>query len=326
MTSNSGSKKRSGPSRAARRVGRLLALVPYVLEHPGTEITELVTLFGGSERELLADLDMLFVTGMPPYGPSDLVGVDIDDGRVWISMADHFARPLRLTRNEALAIYLRGRAAMEVGGPVETPALRSALAKLEQELGDETIGRLAAVVEAGDGRGAAGDPDVLARLRHAVETHERVRIEYYTASRDEVGERTIDPERLFSQIGWWYLIAWDIEAGDERTFRVDRVRTAIATGETFEPRDLPQPEVIPPQGPVEISLLLAPAARWVAETYDADATEEPDGRLAATIRVAHLPWAAKLVLRLGDEAEVVSPPELGDLVREQAATALKRYT
>ncbi len=49
------------------------------------------------------------MSGLPPYGPGDLIDVDVDeDDRIWISMADHFSRPLHLTRSEALALYLRG--------------------------------------------------------------------------------------------------------------------------------------------------------------------------------------------------------------------------
>jgi len=77
---------------------RLLVLVPYLVKHPGTELSEITRLFGVREDELTSDLNLLFVSGLPPYGPGDLIGVAIEDGRVWIEMADYFARPLRLTR------------------------------------------------------------------------------------------------------------------------------------------------------------------------------------------------------------------------------------
>ena len=98
-------------SKTSERLRRLLVVAPYLIQHPGTRVDEAARLFGLAEQELLDDLGLLFVSGLPPYGPGDLVDVDVQDGRIWISMADYFSRPLRLTRSEALALYLRGTVA-----------------------------------------------------------------------------------------------------------------------------------------------------------------------------------------------------------------------
>src|SRR3989454_11984568 len=111
-------------------------MVPYLVQHPGTELADVTRLFGVSEDALLDDLNLLFLAGLPPYGPGDLIDVDIDDdGRVWIDMADYFGRPLRLTRSEALALYLRGKELLGAPGLPEAEALGSALTKLEDRLG-----------------------------------------------------------------------------------------------------------------------------------------------------------------------------------------------
>ncbi|HEY2965106.1 MAG TPA: WYL domain-containing protein, partial [Actinomycetota bacterium] len=89
---------RKAPEKASERLRRLLTVVPYLVRNQGTRVAEAADLFGMSEPDLLADLDLLFVSGLPPYGPGDLIDVDIQDGRIWIGMADYFARPLRLTR------------------------------------------------------------------------------------------------------------------------------------------------------------------------------------------------------------------------------------
>src|SRR4029450_12851993 len=86
------------PERASERLRRLLTVVPYLVRNQGTRVAEAADLFGMSEPELLAGPGLLFVSGLPPYGPGDLIDVDIQDGRIWIGMADYFARPLRLTR------------------------------------------------------------------------------------------------------------------------------------------------------------------------------------------------------------------------------------
>src|SRR5262249_228714 len=95
----------------AERLGRMLVIVPYLVQHPGTSLEAASTIFEVPQDQLRRDLDLLFMSGLPPYGPGDLIDVDVDeDGNVWISMADHFARPLRLPRPEALAASRRAAA------------------------------------------------------------------------------------------------------------------------------------------------------------------------------------------------------------------------
>jgi proteasome accessory factor C len=312
------------PSRTAERLRRLLAVVPYVVRHPGTPIDELSTLFDTSEQEVLADLNLLFLTGLPPYGPGDLIEVDVDDdGRVWIRMAEYFSRPVRLTRSEAMALYLRGTEVLGSAGVHEAEALRSALDKIAQSLGPEALGELR--VEVGDG---GGPPGHLEAVRRAVADRERLDIDYYSATRDEVTARRIDPEQVFSAIGNWYVAAWDEAAGGERLFRVDRIRDVRPTGEPFEPRGLAGQGRDLYTGSIEdltVRLRLAPGARWVAEYYQAERVREKDGKLEVALPTKDLAWVAKLILRLRGEAEILEPEDLRDRVRHLADRTLSRY-
>ncbi|CAN5160147.1 YafY family protein [soil metagenome] len=314
------------PARAAERLKRLLVVVPYVVRHPGTPVADLSSLFGVPEGELLDDLNLLFVSGLPPYGPGDLIDVQVEEGRVWIDMAEYFSRPVRLSRSEALALYLRGKALLGAPGLEEAPLLASALAKLEEGLGQETLGSLAGLVQVGTGGHVA---EALAAVRGAVESQERLSIEYYSAARDDLSVRKIDPEHVFSAIGNWYVVAWDHQSDEERLFRVDRMRSAEPTGETFVPRGLAglgRPLYSRSDRDVSVRLLLGPAARWVAEYYATErALERDDGALEVTMPVKDLPWVAKLILRLGGEAKVLGPPELESMVRETAAATLALY-
>jgi proteasome accessory factor C len=312
------------PSRTAERLRRLLAVVPYVVRNPGTPVTELSRLFSVDEQEMLADLNMLFMTGLPPYGPGDLVEVDVDDeGRVWIRMADHFSHPVRLTRAEAVALYLRGTELLGAPGLAEAEALRSALAKIADRLGRETLGELR--VEVGSPEGRAGP---LAAVRRAVEARERIEIDHYSAARDAVTTRRIDPEHVFSALGNWYVVAWDHLADAERMFRVDRIREVRATGEPFEPRGLlGQGRELYTPGAEDraVRLRLGPGARWVAEYYRVDRAVERDGALEVTLPTKDLTWVAKLLLRLRGEARVLDPPELAEAARDLAEETLAGY-
>ncbi|MGH2573348.1 MAG: helix-turn-helix transcriptional regulator [Actinomycetota bacterium] len=312
--------------KASDRLRRLLVVVPYVVQHPGTPLEEISRLFGVGESELLEDLNLLFVSGLPPYGPGDLIDVQVEEGRVWIGMADYFSRPVRLTRSEALALYLKGKALLGAPGLEEAPALASALDKIEKGLGRDALAGLSGRVAVGDGGGSA---DALAAVRVAVERRERVQIEYYTASRDELTVRRIDPEHVFSAIGNWYVVAWDELADGERLFRVDRIRSVAQTGEAFDPRGLlgaGRPLYTRSDQDIPVRLLLGPSARWVAEYYEAErVVPKEDGRLEVTLPVKVLPWVAKLVLRLGGGAQALDPPQLVDMVGETARETLALY-
>jgi proteasome accessory factor C len=312
------------PSRTAERLRRLLAVVPYVVRHPGTPVEELSRLFAVDERELLADLNLLFLTGLPPYGPGDLVEVDVDDdSRVWIRMADHFSRPVRLTRGEALALYLRGTELLGAPGLSEAEALRSALDKLAATLGREALADLH--VEIGH---SAGEPGALAEVRRAVTARERIEIDHYSAARDAVTTRRIDPEHVFSALGNWYVVAWDHLADAERMFRIDRIREARPTGETFQSRGLlGQGRELYTAGPqdIPVRLRLGPGARWVAEYYQVERAVERDGFVEVTLPTKDLAWMAKLLLRLRGEAEVLDPPELVRAAKALAQETLGLY-
>jgi len=303
----------------------MLVIVPYVVQHPGAELSDVSRVFGVPVDELRADLMLLFMAGLPPYGPGDLIDVDLDEDRISITMADQFSRPLRLTRSEGLALYLRGNELLTTPGLPEAPALKAALAKLATGLGRETIGEAARIeiAEAGTPTGPLDD------LRAAARDRARIRIEYFAHSSGEWSVRDIDPEEVFSSRGSWYVAAWDVTNRGERLFRADRIREAVRTGETFTPRGLAgagRPLYTLTDEDVSVRLRLRPEARWVAEYYTVtETTERDDGSLEVTLPSKRLRWVAGLLLQLGGAAEILDPPDLRERARDLAERTLDRY-
>lgn len=307
------------------RVRRMLSLVPYVVNHPGAQLEELSRLFGASDRELRRDLNLLFLTGVPPYGPGDLIDVEIEDERVWIRMAGHLERPQTLTLPEAAALYVRGKALEGTPGYPDAPALTSALRKIEDALGEEALGELRGRVESVHAPPAG---EVLEVVWRAVKEHKVLDIDYFAQSKDELTRRAVEPEKIYSALGHWYLVAWDDAAGGERLFRVDRIRSASTTGDLFEPRGLEgpgRPLYSESESDIHVRLLLHPGARWVAEYYEVGSSVERDGDLETVIPTRSLAWLAKLLVRLGPEAEILDPPELKHQVRDLAHRTLALY-
>jgi predicted DNA-binding transcriptional regulator YafY len=132
---------RTPDTSAAGRLQRLLALVPWVLDHPGATVDEVCERFEMTREMLIADLELLYVTGVPPYGPGDLMEAWVDGDKVHIGFADWFARAPRLTWREAAGLYLAGRALDTLPEVAEQGALARALAKLEAVLPADQLDR-----------------------------------------------------------------------------------------------------------------------------------------------------------------------------------------
>ncbi|HSS10806.1 MAG TPA: WYL domain-containing protein [Acidimicrobiales bacterium] len=304
---------------AQDRLGRLLAIVPWVAAQHGPEIAEVCRRFGITERELLADLDLLFLCGVYPFTPDVLIEVDIADGRVWIRFADYFRRPLRLTPPEGLALIGAGAALLRVPGADPDGALARALDKLATVLG---VGADDAVeVELGPVK-----PEILELVQEAAALRHRVELDYYSFGRDERSTRVVEPWQVFNTRGQWYLAGYCQQAGGERLFRVDRISRIGMLSEEFNAPAEPPPATVFHGGrddPVVV-LDLTPSARWVAEQYPNEGVvERPDNRLRVTLRVSERAWLERLVLRAGSDAAMVE----GDAtVRADAARRiLTRY-
>ena len=83
--------------KTAQRLNRILAMLPWVIANPGATVNEVTERFGYNTSELLADLDLVFVCGLPGYGPGDLMSAYVEDDHVVVDMAEYFSRPLRLS-------------------------------------------------------------------------------------------------------------------------------------------------------------------------------------------------------------------------------------
>jgi proteasome accessory factor C len=301
---------------------RVLALVPYVLAHPHVTVRELAERFEISEHELERELELLPMCGLPPYTADRLIDVEIVDGEVVIRLAEYFERPLRLSPAEGLALLAAGRALLAVPGSDPQGPLADALDKLEDALGAR--GRLAVDV--------GGGGDHLEELTEAAARGDRVEIEYYSFARDEMTTRVVDPWRVFHAFGAWYLAAWCHRAGDERLFRVDRVRAVRPTGERFEPPadaadDVPALVYTPRPDDPRVTLRLAPAAEWVVESYPHERAEQRrDGSWRVVLAVSEPAWLERLVLALGPDAVVEKgPPDLVALAPAAAVRLRARY-
>ncbi|MFF4779052.1 helix-turn-helix transcriptional regulator [Microtetraspora fusca] len=218
------------------RLLRLLALLQTPRDWTGAELAERLRVSG---RTVRADVERLRSLGYPVLATRGSAGG-------YRLGAGASMPPLLLDDEEAVAVAVGLRtAAGGVAGNAEA-SLR-ALAKLEQVMPSRLRHRVNTlqtytVPVPSDRPGPAVVPEVLTALAAACRAHERLRFDYTTHAGEAV-RREVEPYRLVTWGRRWYLLAFDLDRADWRTFRVDRLTPRVPTGPRFTPRDLPDGDV-----------------------------------------------------------------------------------
>jgi len=297
-------------------------MVPWIAAHDGPRVEEVCERFGITPAQLAADLEVVWLVGLPPYTPDALMDVVQEGDRVWIHYADVFASPQRLTPDQAVALLTAGASVLALPGADVEGALARGVAKLAAVLGVDAD----QVLDVDLGGAQA---EVLEVLRTAVRDHRRVHLDYYSYGRDTRSERDVDPYLVHAEDGSLYVLGHCHLAGGERRFRVDRIAAATLLDDTFDPpaTELTAGVFQPDADDPRVVLRLAPGARWVAEVYPVEAVEDrADGHLTVTVAVAATAWYERLLLSLGPEVEVVdAPAALAGAGRRAAERILDRY-
>lgn len=329
---------------SAAQVERLLALVPYLQAHPGVRIQKAAEEFQITEKQLRADLQLLWMCGLPGLLPDDLIEIDMDSvaegGVIHLSNAEYLTRPLRLTQNEVVPLVLGLRTLAEVQ---HSDAVASALAKLERLSGDETLSDRVHVQVAG------GADEVRRILGEAIATGRRLELVYDSASRFETTVRTVDPVSVEVRDGYAYLEAWNLrtrrpdQAADDatagpddgsaqgwRTFRIDRIARAVILDEPSQPhgqapdRDAGWLDQVGDSA--EVTLTVKRSSAWIAEYYPVTSVRNvAGGRVAVTLPVVTSAFLRGLLLRLGPDVVAVDPPAAAGGAVRAANEALGQY-
>ena len=216
-------------SRLPQDLTRFLFLVPYVAQHRnGVTVRELEDILSISRKELATLLERVAMVGAPDGGPDELVEIFLEGGRVHVALPQRFTRPPRFDVREMIAL-LAALAPLRANAPPSTGERANALTDRIIGLASE---RAAAIgKEVGDRVQILADgaerPAVLQTLETALREQRSIEAEYWTAGRDELSTRRIDPGGLVQVGGAWYLVG-----GDHKIFKVERFRS-VALGEAM---------------------------------------------------------------------------------------------
>lgn len=315
-------------SNTVSRLLRLLSLLQVPVQRSGTELAERLDV---SERTIRRDIERLRELGYRVQGTLGPEG--------GYRLVPGQEMPLLLLDEEealAIAVSLRTAAAQPVNGIADASV--RALTKLEQILPSRIRRRIGALNAATVPLPAsfsepAVDPEVLTTVAMAIASRERVRFDYQ-ASDQTKSKRLVEPNRLVSSGRRWYLVAYDTQRDDWRTFRIDRIRGVQATGSPITQRELPAEDA----GAYIASKMadIAPVHQAVAIVYASaedvaarigPAAEEvvPLGENRSKLRTKadSLEWLALRLVILGFPFEVNEPSELIDYLRDLASRAAR---
>ena len=304
------------------RLLKLLSLLQSRRTWTGAELAERLEV---GRRTVRRDVDRLRRLGYPVHAaPGVAGGYQLGPGAE--------LPPLLLDDEEAVAvaIALRTAAGGTVAG-IEETSLR-ALAKLEQLLPSRLRRRMNALqtyTVSLTAQGGTVAPDVLALIAAACRDHESLRFRYRSHERTTT-RRRVEPHRLVHLGRRWYLVGWDVDRVDWRTFRVDRIEPRISTDRRFTPRRLPERDVgayvaasvsaardryqarVILHGPAETLRKRVPPSYGTLEAID-------ESRCLLRTGADWLGGLAVYVAAIGVDFEVLEPPEFVDEVRSLAA-------
>ncbi|MDF3293095.1 helix-turn-helix transcriptional regulator [Streptomyces silvisoli] len=325
------------PKTSARLLS-LLSLLQARRDWPGQLLAERLEV---SARTVRRDVDRLRELGYP------ILTIKGPDGGYRLGAGTQLP-PLLFDDDQAVALSVALQTAATTGAGIEEAAAR-ALSTIRQVMPTRLRHRVdalqvTAVERPGTRPHPQVDPQVLVTLSSAVRDHEVLRFDYTPASPSEAADadpaaippRQVQPHHLVHWGGRWYLVAWDLQRGDWRTFRVDRISPRTPTGPRFTPRELPGGEVAdfvvgrfqgsggwPCRGEVVLGL---PA--HVVSTYSHDGVVEELGPDQCRLILGAWSWPAlaAIIGKFDADIQVIGPTKLKDAFAHLARRYAKAAT
>jgi proteasome accessory factor BC len=298
------------------RFGLLQALLAYLLDRcgdnnqaviPASDITERFNIPPESLEEHLQLLNLVNFGG-----GCYAVYTELQDGRVYVEkelFGDTFRSPPRLTPLEARAIRL----ALEFVGPMiaadaHTP-LERVRRKLEETFGEFDLGQTA------EPQGARAEEKLVGTLSEGVRGQRLVEIEYQKEGEETLSTRIVEPYVIERELPYWYVHTWDRTRDAQRSFRLDRMRSARLQRETFEPREGFRPDRLSSAAVAARIWYSKRIGRWKAEE---GARPLSDGAALAEKAVGSEEWLVGEILGDRGEAVLLEPENLRKQVVRRA--------
>ena len=298
------------------RFGLLQSLLAYLLDRcgdntraviPASDITSRFNIPPESLEEHLQLLNLVNFGGGCYAVYTELQGDQVHVDKELFG--DTFRSPPRLTPLEARAIRL----ALEFVGPMIAADAHTPLERVRKKL-EETFGQFD-LGQTAEPRSARAEEKLIATLSEGIRQQRVVEIEYQKEGEDTLSTRLVEPHVIDRQLPFWYVHTWDRTRDAQRSFRLDRMRSARLQRETFEPREGFRPDRLGSAGVAAKIWYSKKIARWKTEE---GARFLSDGAALADKAVGSEEWLLGEILADRGEAVLLEPENLRKQVARRA--------
>ena len=298
-------------SDATGRAIRLLDLVPFLRANPGMNIKEIATEFKVSVPEIVSDLDLLMVCGLPGYTPLELIDLSTDEGYVTLRDPQNLEYPRNFTIHELLILKIALSALLVDSPPMLHSEIGSLISKLDHQMPNQI-----------SSEGILFVPDNILNLRRigeeALVKNQQVEIAYRNDTKDELTNRKISLIREYESEGEYFWDAWCHLANAKRTFNLEKISSATLSMDPSSIGDLSGEG-----SALTVRLRIRQKSQFFAKHQNIlKQTEEPEIYEA---RIYQREWLVREILSAGETATVIAPSDLKVQVKKRATQALSQY-
>ena len=299
---------------AALRAIRLLDLVPYIVAHPGISITELAKEFSISRDEVLKDLNLLFLCGLPGYTPLELIDISFDEESVVIRDPQNLAAPRNLNESEALIARI-ALAALEESTP-KTSAAYPQIIALREKIAKAFSSSIpaSAITFTLDKERAT-----LEAIEGAIKQELDLEITYNNVTKDSSSRRSITPISIIAEDKRTLVSAYCHSAKALRTFNLAQI-SEVSTKARIVRADLERLE--DSRGSSAEVIIKSEDSSFLSE--NASSLKELS-KSCYQIDIFQPEWIVRSVLAGADSLELAKPLELRAEIAERANRALLAY-
>ena len=298
-------------SDATGRAIRLLDLVPFLRANPGMNIKEIATEFKVSVSEIVSDLDLLMVCGLPGYTPLELIDLSTDEGYVTLRDPQNLEYPRNFTIHELLILKIALSALLVDSPPMLHSEIGSLISKLDHQMPNQI-----------SSEGILFVPDNILNLRRigeeALVKNQQVEIAYRNDTKDELTNRKISLIREYESEGEYFWDAWCHLANAKRTFNLEKISSATLSMDPSSIGDLSGEG-----SALTVRLRIRQKSQFFARHQNIlKQTEEPE---IYEVRIYQREWLVREILSAGETATVIAPSDLKVQVKKRATQALSQY-
>jgi predicted DNA-binding transcriptional regulator YafY len=308
------------------RFARLVTLAGLLIESANGEerlrLSELCQRLELTDEELREDIDLLNVVNFG--GGTYVLYAEIQGDEIEVDSepyGDNFARPARLLPLEAKALV----AAIDLfGDHLPQGGLQSARTKIITALGHDPSEEGLEIASS-----SGGDAEVARVVNEAIGSHRVLELQYYKENEDQFTKRAVEPYRLKNGKEGWYVECYDLTKDGVRHFKLDRIKEATLSAETFEPR--PEVEELAgvegwmthgevPTAQVARVWVSPERARWLREERTV-VEELADGAVVVELPYAGTSWLVREILRGAGDLVVLEPADAREAIARELAAA-----